>query len=286
GHKVTFFTREKYLPHFQEEGIKIQSVNSKEKTYIKDCEFISQIKSLDGIDFLFINFRAEQRDDAALLLKDLDCSRVQLVLCFPIWNRSKLGFEKNFHHSHYLFPGIVGIYRGREVHFKKGTTRVSPLHKTSREESLRLCSILSSAGLPTEYKPNLIKDIQSLMGIAFPLLAALSIKDYKLNVLGKDKELLSIAVKSQKECRNIIKAGGDSIGFLRNLMMIAPYYLFTYLFSLSPYFIRGFNREMFEVHFKKIHRQTIFLLKELSSFQFAQDVKRDNLHKLLSMCTY
>ncbi len=285
GHRVTFFTREKYLAQFREEGIKIQLAGSKEKMHIKDGEFISEIKSLDGIDYLFICFRADQRDEASLLLKDLDCSQVQLVLCFPIWNKNQFGIERNFHGSYSLMPGISGVYRGREIYFKKGITQVGPLFNASPKETKNLCSILSNAGLPSKLKPDLIRDIQIIMGIGFPFFAALSTKDYKLNDLVKDKGLLSIAAKSQKECLNIIRAGGDPLGILGNLAVIAPSSLWTLFFKLTPYFLKGFNRAMVEVHFKKVHRQTIFLLRELASFPFSNRAKKDNLQELLSLCT-
>jgi hypothetical protein len=64
-----------------------------------------------------------------------------------------------------------------------------------------------------------------------------------------------------------------------------PVPIMTSVVSTFSFLIRGLAKEMLEVHFKKVHNQTVFMLNELASFPFAQTVKQDNLQKLLAMIT-
>jgi ketopantoate reductase len=284
GHPVTFLTRRRNLYRFQQEGITLYNTDTKERLVNKTCAFITEIDSLQGVDCIVVCFRSDQRSEAVSLLNGLDHRGVKLVIAFPFWAKSEIGFEQRFPNAYYLFPGIGGIYQGSEVHFRKTTTKVSPLFQGSSSESKELAALLTQAGLTAMYAPNLMNEVQLVMAVGFPLLAALSTKDYNLKLLAKDKAVLPIVAKAQKECVNILKANPDHIGLFGSAILQIPDFVLSAIYRLSALLLTGLEREIVEVHFKKVHRQTLYLLKELLTFQSAKTIHTRSIKKLLGSC--
>jgi 2-dehydropantoate 2-reductase len=283
GHNVTFVTREKYLNRFKDEGIKIQ-IGSHEKLIFKNCKFITQLKDTDRFDYIFLAIRTDQRDEINLLFDNLDLSESNLVICFPIWKNSTLKFMEKFCRCYYLFPGIRGLYKDHEIYFEKSTTKIGTLYNSSQEKALELCKILQNVGIPTKFSRDLVSDFQIILALGLPFLLGLSIKDYHLKEFAKDKKLRDLTVQAQKESLITLRAALNPVGFLGNIFNFMPIFIISFILRLSSLFVREFYREMLEIHFKKVHKQNIYLLKELCSFG-KNKVKKENLTKLLSMST-
>lgn len=299
GHRVTFLTREKYLERFKREGITLYCIGVGVKPFctkkieVKESQFVTELTSLEGVDYVFACFRGEQREEAARILEALTLSEGAepgLVLCFPFWSNSDVEFVRRFKHSYAMLPGVSGIYRSERKtdslhpYIHRSTTRLSPLVNPSLDETHKLISLLTEAGLPAIYMPNLLTVLDIIMAASFPFFAALSTRDYKARAL-KDRKLTELAFRAQKECLKIVEQGGTPTGLSGKFLRYMPVPVMTTLVSASAFLIRGLIREMLEVHFKKVHSQTIFLLNELSAFPFAEKIKKENLQKLLSIVT-
>jgi len=297
GHRVTFLTREKYLDRFKRKGITLYYIGlgvapfCSKKIEVKECQCLTELTSLEGVDYVFACFRGEQRSQAAQILEPLTPNKgTGLVLCFPFWSNSDVSFARRFQHSYAMLPGISGIYKGYGItdtlhpHVHRSTGRLCPLFNQSSEETQRLAAILTQAGLSTIYKPNLITVMDIIMASSFPFFGVLSTMDYKVGAL-KEKRLIELAFRAQKECLQIVEQGGVPPGLVGKFLRYMPVSVMTFLVSVSSVFMRGLVKEMLEVHFKKVHNQTVFLLQELAAFPFARKVKQDNLQKLLAMIT-
>lgn len=297
GHKVTFLVRKKYRKHFTEKGITIYCEGSlfpyscSETLEIKNAAFVTDMPELSDIDYIFVTTRAEQRQDVADLLKKCDLSdnkKTELVICFPFWSMSTMDFAKNFPACHYLLPGMSGLYRDdvnispQSPHVYRGVTLVSPLYHASWSDSNKLRLILTHAKLPARVKFNLATIMDTIMAVSFPFFAAISTRGYKSEAL-TDKVLTSLAVKAQKDCLRILQSAKVPVGLVGKVLLAVPSPIPTFVISISPRFLKGFLREMLEVHFKKVHNQTIFLLKELLAFPCAQKVNHTNLERLLAV---
>lgn len=297
GHKVTFLVRKKQHEYFEKKGITIYCEGSlipyscSQSIEIRDCSFVTQMPDLADVDYILVTIRAEQRSEIAHLLERCDMSdnkKTQLVICFPFWSQSTMDFAKKFSACHYLLPGISGVYRDdvktttQNPHVFRGVTLISPLFNTTWDDSDRLRSVFSHAKLPSRIKFNLTTIMDIIMAVSFPFFAALSTRNYNVGAL-RDKVLTSLAVKSQKDCLRILQAGNVSTGVVGKMLLAIPVSIQTFVLSISPGFLKGFTKEMIEVHFKKVHNQTIFLLEELLSFPFAQNVRHDSLEKLLAV---
>jgi len=297
GHRVTFLTREQHIERFKKEGITLYCVGLgvapfyTKKIEVKESQFITELTSLEGVDYVFACFRGEQRSQAARILEPLTPDKgTSLVLCFPFWSASDVSFAGRFQHSYAMLPGISGIYKAYGItdtlhpHIHRSTGRLCPVFNQSSKDSQRLTALLTQAGLPTVNKPNLMTIMDILMAASFPFFGALSTMDYKVSAL-KDKRLLELAFRTQKECIQIVQQGGVTTGLVGKFLRYMPVPIMTSVVSTFSFLIRGLAKEMLEVHFKKVHNQTVFLLQELASFPFAQTVKQDNLQKLLAMIT-
>jgi len=297
GHKVTFLVREKQHKYFVKNGITVYCEGSlipyscSEYLEIRDCSFVTQLPDLTDVNYILVTTRAEQRSEVAQLLERCDMSdnkKTQLVICFPFWSQSTMDFAKKFSASHYILPGVSGVYRNdvkktlQNPHVFRGVTLVSPLFNATRDDSDRLRSVFTHAKLPSRIKLNLTTIMDIIMAVSFPFFAALSTQYYKAEAL-RDKVLTSLAVKAQKDCLRILQAGSVPTGAVGKVLLAIPAPIQTFVLSIAPIFLKGFTKEILEIHFKKVHNQTIFLLKELLSFPFAQNVKHDSLEKLLAV---
>jgi hypothetical protein len=297
GHRVTFLVREKYREYFEKKGITIYCEGAiipyscSENIEIKNGNYVTKIPDLSDFDYIFVTTRADQRHEVAEQLQKCDVSdnkKTQLVICFPFWSKSNMDFAKKFAACHYVLPGISGVYRNdvkeepRHPHVYRGITHISPLFNASWDDSNQLRLILSCCQLPARVKFNLTTIMDIIMAISFPFFAAISTRGYKTEAL-TDRVLTSIAVKAQKNCLRILQAGGVPVGIVGKVFLAIPSPVQTFVLSFSPQFLKGFVKEMLEVHFKKVHNQTVFLLRELLSFPFAQKVKRDSLERLLTV---
>ena len=300
GHRVTFLTREKYLDRFKREGITLYCIGAGVKPFCTkkieamESQFVTELTSLEGVDYVFACFRGDQREETARILEALapkEVAKPGLVLCFPFWSNSDVEFVRRFKHSYSMLPGISGVYRSEgktdalHPHIYRSTTRLSPLVNPSLDEIHKLTSLLTKAGLPTIYMPNLLTVMDIIMAASFPFFAALSTRDYKASAL-KDRKLTELAFRAQKECLEIVELGGTLTGLVGKFLHYMPVPVMTSLVSASAFLIRGLIREMLEVHFKKVHSQTIFLLKELAAFPFADKVKKENLEKILAIVNH
>lgn len=280
GHRVTFLTRERALARFEERPIRLEPKKG-EPIVIEDGDFVIQADSFEPYDYVFACIRGDQRESLAEFLKGSQPETVRLILCFPIWRHHVEWFLQHMGSCHYLFPGILGVYREEAIEFKNGRSQLCPLGKASRVETETLATVLTQAGLPSKVKPNLFDRFQVIMAMGFPFLLALAARESDYDKAVRDRTLLRHAFAAQKECLAILKAGGIPTGAAGVFMPLLPSGLMAFGAGLSRFVVRGFIRDMFEIHFKKVEGQTYTALNELRAWAPAQSVEHPHLDALL-----
>jgi ketopantoate reductase len=282
GHDVTFLTRPAKLHAFKEKGISLVPEKNEPgpSITIADARFIDHLDSVDAFDYVFICTRAEQREEALAAFEAFDCSQKGVVITFPAW-RQTLEPWKRFGSCHYMFPGVVALYRGDDVVYKLSKTKIAPLFDALTEETKALSAAMAEAGMPAEMDPKLMRRFQTIMAFGFPVLAAISTHNYNPERFAEDSEMVRFAVQGAKEGLAALKATGEPLAGFAPAVRFMPQFVSRFGLSWFAAALSGFSREMLEVHFEKIHHQTILLLGELVSLPGAETVHHPAIDELL-----
>lgn len=282
GHEVTFLTRPEKLPGFEERGISL--VPEEEvpgaPVVISDAHFIDHLESMTDFDYVFICTRAEQKEEALAAFDPFDCSQKGVIIAFPAW-RQTLEPWKRFGSYHYMFPGIAALYRGDDVVYKLSKTKIAPLFDALVEESEALSAAMNEAGLLSEMDGDLVRRFQAVMAMGFPVLAAISTHNYDPERFADDREMVRLAAQGAKEGLAALRATGEPLPGLAYAVRLTPPFLVRFGIARAASALSGFTRDMLEVHFAKIHGQTMLLLGELVSLPGADTTYHPAIDELL-----
>ena len=283
GHNVTFLTRPERLAEFQERGMTLvpEAGQQGSPLVISDARFIDHLESMDGFDCVYICVRAEQREEALATFKPFDCSRKSVIITFPAWRPALDAWRVVFGNCHYMYPGIMALYRGRAVAYKLGKTKIAPLFHIPVRESEALCATMQKAGFPAKTDRALSRKFQTIIAMGFPVLAAISRHQYNPKPFAHDAPLVRLAAQGAKEGLAALKASGEPLSGMGHAVRMMPSFLIAVSLSWIAAGLSGFVREMLEVHFTKIHRQTILLLNELAALPGANRAAHPAIDELL-----
>ena len=287
GHDVTFLTRPERLADFEEKGITVVPEEDEHgpTITITDARFIDHLENLDEFDFVFLCVRAEQRSEALATFEGLNCAQKGVVITFPAWRPTLEPWGALFGSCHYMFPGIMALFRGDKVVYKRSKTKIAPLFDTLEEESEALSDMMAKAGLPSEMDDALVRRFQTLCAMSFPILAAYSLQNYNPERFAHDPTAVRLAARGSKEGLAALKAAGERPPGLAYAVRLTPTFLIRFGLSWVSSMLSGFMREMLEVHFKKIHTQTVLLLGELASLPGADTTNHPAIDELLRRTT-
>lgn len=278
GHEVTFLTRPESLDRYRRDGIALEPAGA-EPHRITDCGFTASPEGLEEQDYVFACFRAEQKDDVPRLLQPFKPRN--LVVCFPAWREDLAELSQHAEHVHYVLPGLAGVYRNGGIYFEEGTTKAGPVLNTPLEETARLSAVLNDAGARTRVKATLVTWLQSILAVGMPFLASLGPKNYRLANAMAEPALCRLAADAQQEAVAVLRAEGQPIGAAGRLLAMTPPGLLAAMYRLAPLLVRGHGRTMIEVHFRKVHAQTVYLLRRLLENPAAERVHTEHLRELV-----
>ncbi|MEA3366331.1 MAG: hypothetical protein U9Q79_11890, partial [Candidatus Hydrogenedentes bacterium] len=176
---------------------------------------------------------------------------------------------------------VVALYRGDDVVYKLNKTKIAPLFDTLVEESEALSVVMTEAGLPSEMDPELVRRFQTIIAMGFPVLAAISTYNYNPKRFAHDAEMVRLAAQGAKEGLAALKATGEPLAGLAYAVRLMPQFMLRFGLSRVASALSGFPREMLEVHFAKIHRQTMLVLRELVSLPGADTTRHPAIDELL-----
>ncbi len=283
GHDITFLTRPERLAGLQERGIRLLPEKDQPGSVITipDARFIDHLDSLDAFDFVFVCVRADQREEARSTFQGLHCAQKGAIVAFPAWRATLDSWGELFGSCHCMYPGIMALFRGDDVVYKLSKTKLAPLSGTLAEESEALSTTLAEAGLPSEMDPALMQRFQIIMAMGFPVLAAISMHKYNPERFADDAAAVRLAAQGSKEGLAVLRAAGEPLGGLAYAVRLTPAFLVRFGLSWVASMLSGFIREMLEVHFTKIHAQTVMLLEELTALPGAETVDHPAIDELL-----
>ncbi len=283
GHDVTFLARPEQRMELEEKGISLVAESNEPgpDVSISDARFIDHLESMQDFDFVFVCVRADQRTEALAAFEPHDCSQKGVIITFPAWRPTLEPWRALFGSCHYMFPGVMAVFRDGDVVYRHSKTKLAPLFETLNEESEALSAVLTQSGLLTEMDPALLKRFQTVIAMGFPILAAISTHNYNPESFAYDAKSLGLAAQGAKEGLAALKAAGESPAGLAYVVRLMPTFVIRFGLKWTSSMLSGFVREMLEVHFKKIHRQTLLLLGELAALPGADTAHHPAIDELL-----
>jgi len=284
GHHVTALTRPDLVETLRVRGIRLARPRGLSSSVVRGVTFVDRVDPTEQYDYCFVCFRGDQHAEFAALASEWDTHSMRVVICYPAWRATLTPLAGRFGELHYAFPGVSGFYSGEEVKHRLGTTHVAPLFGTKTSAATRLCVVLSMAGLRGCLTPNLLDKFQVQLAVALPFLLALSLHDYDYRAATRDRAAMELAAGAQKECLAILAESGEPLVGAAALTRHMPTPLAVALMSASGYAMRGFLRDMFEVHFRKVHQQAYVMLRELNAWDAGHRVPAPYLQELLARC--
>ncbi len=95
-----------------------------------------------------------------------------------------------------------------------------------------------------------------------PVLAGVACAGFSVDGFARDKDAARKSVAAQREMLQILRILGEPLGVAGGLARTLPGWVARGLLWAMPWGVRGFQRQMIEVHFRKVHAQTYWLLGE------------------------
>ena len=235
GQNVTLLARGKRLKELQEEGLTLFSEkNGEEKPNIS---VISELKSDDIYDYVFVTLRNENLDDALPILAQNKSANFVFMVNTPNgysnWIRH-LGKERIVA----AFPGAGGKVKNGTVHYQLTPRIIQPttLGEINGKKSERIAilkKIIRQAGFPTAISRNMDSWQKSHVAMVCPLAYGIYYDGGNNYTLAKNKKAIALMCKSLKENFVFLKKSKYGVEpFKLNVFRIVPTFLLSKIMSL------------------------------------------------------
>lgn len=211
-------------------------------------------------------------------------SRAEAVVCCPLWETSVPRIPGGFAGLHYLLPGISGVWEDGRIHGRAGKTTVGPLANTDAAQTRALADRLCGAGIPAKVDPDLLTHMQGILAVGMPFLLGIGVAGYALDAFTRDGALVRRTAAAQRSAVRILERMEAPLGLPGHAVKRLPPGLLASLYRVLPYFVRGLSRQMIEVHFKKVHTQTVYLVQQLLDAETEPGPHSEPLRDLLKRC--
>lgn len=284
GHRVTVLTRPGSLEVLRTQGIRLVGPR-RVHTAVREVAFVDRVDPATPYDYTFVCFRGDQHADFLELSAAWNTRRMRAVICYPAWRPTLQTLADRFGELHYVFPGVRGYFCGEDVVYRLGVTRVAPLPPTKASAASRLCVVLSMAGLRGRLSPQLVEEFAVQLAVGLPFLMALSLHDYNYTATTRDRVTLELAAAAQRECLAILAGTGERLVGVTALVRHIPLPVTVALMAASGFIVRGFVRDLFEVHFRKVHSQGYAMLRDLNAWEDGRSVPAPHLQELIARCS-
>ena len=281
GHLVTFFTRPDRVDTLRTEGIRLMLRKNRTELRISGLRATEDILLFDEYDWVLVCFRGEQVDEAEALLTRRSVGPAQIVWCMPLWPQHAEELAARVPRSHYLMPGVSGVYRPDHIEAAIRRTELAPLGESDEADSRALASLLTAAGLPARLRRALPERIAGGIAILFPLLLGLATEDWRLPNLRRNKARLRLVHAAQVEALQLLAAEGVQLPRSTSSYGRMHPALFTAAFRVVTPCLPAFARDMLTVHFRKTHAQQIAMLRDLCAR--APSGNAPVLHQLIAL---
>lgn len=283
GHAVTFVARRQQAARLSADGIRVVQGRRRSELQHRPDAVLDTIPTLNGYDRVFVCVRGEHREAVLADLARAGGTAQEIVLCFPLWSWQAQGADRHRRRVHLFLPGFSGLYRDGHIYVEHGRNRAAPLLNTPPEACGALVQWLSGVGLAAQHTPQLPRMMDAVLASGFPVLASLALHGYRLGPWRGDREAHRLAVAAQKDALALLRHQ-TGLHLLGRVAAAAPAPAVRALLRLVPTFAGQMGRDMLEVHFKKVHAQTVALLDELLMTDAARDYVAEDLRALLRRC--
>jgi len=283
GHAVTFVARAERAARIEAEGVRIVLGRRHRELQHRPDAVLDAIPVLDGYDRVLVCVRGEHRETVLADLARAGGSAPEIVLCFPLWSWQAQGADRHHRRVHLFLPGFSGLYRSGHIYVEHGRSQAAALLDTPPEACGTLAKWLSGLGLATRHTPQLPRTMDAVLAAGFPVLASLALHEYRLAPWRADTEARRLAAAAQKDALALLRhhAGLHPLG---RVAAAIPAPVVRGVLRLMPTFAGQMGREMLEVHFKKVHAQTVALLDDLLMTGATRDCVAEDLRTLLRRC--
>ncbi len=293
GHRVTFVVRPKRRDALLEHGIQLtpQRGDSYAITLFEDGPsrgpggapgLVTSFEELGDMTYLFLCVRSDQLSEAFAQIAEPGGSGATGVVCCPMWRWNGADLPDCIARWAYLLPGLGGVFHENEIVYKMHTTGVATLGDGPPETAQGVATLLRESGIPTRTRPHLMRDMQTILAVGLPILAGIGAAYYDLQTFCRDRVLVRMTVQAQRDALTALRAMGEPLGLLGNLTRTLPLPITGMGLRLMNPCLRGLTREMIEIHFRKTHRQTIHLLRDLEQTASARGAETPHLAALLA----
>lgn len=279
GHDVALLTRPERLERFRAEGIRLRARGEDERV-VQSVRFISEPEDPRNTDFVLGCFRGEQREELRELLAPFDMTATRLVVCFPVWRELLHDFTVWAPRTAYCLPGVAGIYDDETIKYKADVTRVQPVAEGDDSAGL-FAEALQGAGLKARVDDGLGNMMDAACAIGFPFFLALSANRYRYSMTVRDAGLMKRTLRAQRDALDVVREGGTHLPFWARMHRRFPLTPLTVAAQASPLAVRGFIRDMFEIHFAKVDAQSRAMLRELVAISAHRTTSAEHLVALL-----
>lgn len=281
GHLVSFFTRPERVDALRTQGIRLMLRKGRTELRVSGLRVTDDILLFDEYDWVLVCFRGDQVADAEQILLRRSVGPAQIVWCMPLWPQRAAELAARVPRSHYLMPGVSGVYRTDHIEAAIRRTGLAPLGESDEADSRALASLLSAAGLPARLRRGLPEQIAGGIAILFPLLLGLATEDWRLPHLRRNKARLRLVHAAQVEALQLLEAEGVHLPRSTSSYRRMHPALFTASFRIVTLFLPAFARDMLTVHFRKTHAQQMSMLREVCAR--APSGNAPTLHQLMAL---
>ena len=241
-------------------------------------------ETLPEADYVFLCVPSDKLANAWAAAEPFRNRCAEAVVCCPLWETSVLRLPGGFGGLQYLLPGISGVWEDGRIYGQSGKTAVGPLANTAVERTHTLAELLRGAGIRANVDPELLIHMQGILAVGMPFLLGIGVAGYALNAFTRDGALVRQTAEAQRSALGILERMEAPLGLPGHAVKRLPTGLLASLYRAMPYFVRGLSRQMLEVHFKKVHTQTVYLMQQLLDAETAPGPHSEPLRDLLKRC--
>ncbi|MFO7774315.1 MAG: 2-dehydropantoate 2-reductase N-terminal domain-containing protein [Candidatus Hydrogenedentota bacterium] len=242
-------------------------------------------ETLPEADYVFLCVPSDKLAGAWAAADPFRNSRAEAVVCCPLWEVSVPRIPGGFAGLQYVLPGISGVWEDGQIYGRSGKTAVGPLANTAVEQTHALAELLRGAGIRASVDPALLTHVQGMLAVGMPFLLGVGVAGYALEAFTGDRALVRQTAEAQRSAVRILERMEAPLGLPGHAVKRLPTGLLASLYRAMPYFVRGLSRRMIEVHFKKVHTQTVYLMQQLLDAEPEPGPHSDPLRDLLKRCS-
>ncbi len=241
-------------------------------------------ETLPEADYVFLCVPSDKLANAWAAAEPFRNRRAEAVVCCPLWETSVPRLPGGFGGLQYMLPGISGVWEDGRINGRSGKTAVGPLANTAVEQTHALAELLRGAGIRANVDPELLIHMQGILAVGMPFLLGIGVAGYALDAFTRDGALVRQTAEAQRSALGILERMEAPLGLPGHAVKRLPTGLLASLYRVMPYFVRGLSRQMIEVHFKKVHTQTVYLMQQLLDAETGPGPHSEPLRDLLKRC--